>query len=304
MGDTRVIESAIEALKERDSNVRRAAAESLGEIGDPKALEPLIMALADMQPWVKSAAIRALGKIGDKEAVSYITTAIADIHLGVREAAVEALGKLGGPDVIEPLLQAVEDEYPQIREAATEALVALGKPAVYALFNVVKHGNPGISNIAIKGLIQLGRVSKIEISNKCCSECFRRLVTYKIHAGVMRNLIFHACPGCRNSSFIDNAARIVALLDRAFKKPYNHHRTTLLVNWYQHKEPFDFDEILIRNAGDFDIDELVMKIRNDLDDGRRKRYKSMSVYLSPYLQLSPGKISMLRDTFGRVEKGA
>ena len=101
---------------------------------------------------------------------------------------------------------------------------------------------------------------------------------------------------------IENVVKVISVLDHDLDKPYIHSDNNLLVNWYQHKEPFDFDEIQIRNAEEFDIDELVMKVRNDMDDKRRKKYKSMPVYLSPGLQLSSGKISMLKDTFGRFEE--
>jgi hypothetical protein len=62
------MEPLIAALKDKDSkdsDVRQAAAEALGEIKDPRAVEPLIAALKDAKWRVRYAAAYALGEIGD-----------------------------------------------------------------------------------------------------------------------------------------------------------------------------------------------------------------------------------------------
>ena len=51
-------------LKSKDSVVRRAAAEALGEIGGRRAVDDLITALRDEDWTVRRAAAEALGKIG------------------------------------------------------------------------------------------------------------------------------------------------------------------------------------------------------------------------------------------------
>ena len=59
------VPALIAALKDEDEEMRRAAAESLGEIGDQAAVPALIEALKDNNKQVRLAATRALGKIGD-----------------------------------------------------------------------------------------------------------------------------------------------------------------------------------------------------------------------------------------------
>jgi HEAT repeat protein len=54
------VEPLIAALKDKDSDVRKAAAEALGKIGDPRAVEPLIAALKDAEWHVRKAAAKAL----------------------------------------------------------------------------------------------------------------------------------------------------------------------------------------------------------------------------------------------------
>ena len=59
------IECLIAALKDKDSNVREAAAEALGELGDKRAVKPLLTALKkDKDSNVRDAAAKALGKLG------------------------------------------------------------------------------------------------------------------------------------------------------------------------------------------------------------------------------------------------
>lgn len=77
------------------SHVRWSAVEVLGEIGDTEAIEPLIQALKDKDEDVRRNAVEALGKIGDTRAVEPLIQALEDKNADVRETAVEALGKIG-----------------------------------------------------------------------------------------------------------------------------------------------------------------------------------------------------------------
>ena len=57
------VEPLIEALKDKDQDVRWEAALALGNIGDERAVEPLIEALKDEDEDVREAAGEALEKI-------------------------------------------------------------------------------------------------------------------------------------------------------------------------------------------------------------------------------------------------
>ncbi len=62
------------------------------------------------------------------------------------------------------------------------------------------------------------------------------------------------------------------------------------------------DEIRVKDAGDFDIEELVMKLMNDRDDKRRERLPGIPFYLSPGITLSQSKINLLKDNFKTVKR--
>ena len=90
------VERYIQALKDRDSDVREDAAEALGMIGDARAVEPLIQALKDdISSDVREEAAEALGMIGDARAVEPLTQALKDRDSDVREEAALALARIG-----------------------------------------------------------------------------------------------------------------------------------------------------------------------------------------------------------------
>jgi len=65
-GDKRAVEPLIEALSDKDFNVRRNAASALGNLGDKRAIEPLIKAYEDNDENVKKAIIKTLKKLKQK----------------------------------------------------------------------------------------------------------------------------------------------------------------------------------------------------------------------------------------------
>jgi HEAT repeat protein len=81
-------------LEDKDSFVRRDAAEALVKIG-ASAVLPLIAALKDQNMLVRDGAASALGKIGDRRAVEPLMTVLNDEDWNVRYYATKALEELG-----------------------------------------------------------------------------------------------------------------------------------------------------------------------------------------------------------------
>ena len=63
-----LVPEIVAALKDRNDDVRVAAALVLGELGDVRAVEPLLAVLKDRSQGVREAAAKALGMIGDARA--------------------------------------------------------------------------------------------------------------------------------------------------------------------------------------------------------------------------------------------
>ena len=101
----KLIESQIVALKDKDSNVRKFSAKTLGTLNDIKAVEPLILALEDKYKEVKIAVIDALGEIGGSTAEKKILSLLNDNDIDIRFESAVALGKLANPKVIDILLK-------------------------------------------------------------------------------------------------------------------------------------------------------------------------------------------------------
>jgi len=82
-------------LDDRDTLVRRNAAEALGKIGDLKSKPMLLGKLNDPEPLVREAAARSLGWLSglDTETRSRLTMLLQDDDTSVRQAASQALNR-------------------------------------------------------------------------------------------------------------------------------------------------------------------------------------------------------------------
>jgi len=120
---------------------------ALGKIGTP-AVEPLIAALKDKDTYVRRAAAETLDKIGwqpgkDETGAAYwigkrnweecvrigapaVEPLIAALkEEGMRESAAMALGKIGDAHAVEPLIAVLKDNHAVVRRNVAEALVSL-----------------------------------------------------------------------------------------------------------------------------------------------------------------------------------
>ncbi len=154
------VEPLIQALRDGNWRVREAAAEALGQMGDARAVEPLIQALGDEDGRVREAAAEALGQMGDARAVEPLIQALGDEERWVREAAALGLGRLGDARAVEPLIQALRDGNRRVREAAAEALGQLGDGrAVEPLIQALGDEETLVRWVAAEALGQLGKAA-------------------------------------------------------------------------------------------------------------------------------------------------
>jgi HEAT repeat protein len=171
----------INKLRDKDSDVRRAAAKDLAEMGPEArpALADLIRALKDSDLFVRRYAAEAIGSIGPeaRSAIPDLKKALADTRKEVQLAVVVALGKIG-PESLQTLLVALKDSAvdAEVRRRAADALGSFGKdgrPAIKPLTEVLvgpaskgkektpkKMGNPDDIRMAV--VTALGQLANAE----------------------------------------------------------------------------------------------------------------------------------------------
>jgi len=134
-GSTEILKAVpplIKALKDENWNVRREAAEALGEIGvNKEQLETIIEMLKNGKRWEeRHGAAMALGCLEDIRAVPALIAALKDKNEDVGREAAGALGKIGEANpgsteilkAVPALINALKDENKNMRERAAEAL--------------------------------------------------------------------------------------------------------------------------------------------------------------------------------------
>jgi cyclophilin family peptidyl-prolyl cis-trans isomerase len=114
-------------LRDRNAEIRAAAARALGRIGSEQGVAPLLPALEDSDPAVRSEALFALGLIGSGEARDAVRrVAGSNAPAAERAEAVRALGRLRGEGAAEALLPFLADPVAEIRADAAIALAWTG----------------------------------------------------------------------------------------------------------------------------------------------------------------------------------
>ena len=158
IGDERALQQLIQALN-NEWGVQSEVAKALGKIGEP-AVEPLIQALEDRDENLRSGAAMALGNIGDARASAPLIEALKDENRDVRREAAFALGEVGDERAVEPLIQALKYEDKWIRKAAAMSLGQVGDArAVEPLIQALKYGDTDVRSGAEIGLGKLGELA-------------------------------------------------------------------------------------------------------------------------------------------------
>lgn len=158
IGGVDVFEPISSALKNPNTSVVEAAAESLGSLKDPRALNYLKNMTTHSSATVRKGVICGLGLLGDKNAIDVITPLLKDEFHAVRISAAEALGNLGGIKSMDPLLEALKDEHPDVRCTVAEALGQLGyNQALDSLYRLRNDIDYGVRKCAKKAIATIER---------------------------------------------------------------------------------------------------------------------------------------------------
>ena len=89
------LKAEAEDLRDKDPEIRKNAAEALGNLEDEMALIPLVQALCDSNSRVKKSAVDALCRIGGEDVIRALRGCQTGADEGLKKIASEALKRLG-----------------------------------------------------------------------------------------------------------------------------------------------------------------------------------------------------------------
>ena len=284
--DNRAIEPLIAALRDKDSHVRDAAADSLEGI-DPKwphsetamrQVPEFIAVLNATDAKVREVAARMLGAISDSRALEPLIVTLHDEDSRVRTAAAKALGKIANLQVISPLQSAARDQDSTVRGAAVAALED---------FKILDQG-------ALE-----------QYPNVMCSSCGLRAAS-KTYTEGPRTQNWVGCRGCGTMSLLVGIKRITGLIGGAgedFRQAGSVVTVRLWNETDQTARNADIDRLVIRAGGVSNYERAVNSVINVLhgDVSRPPTWcKKIPVILEGSPVLSVGTVRMLEDTFSEV----
>jgi HEAT repeat protein len=137
IGDTRSLPLLINALSDKEAEVRVAATSGLRFLGDLRAVSPLVSALDDPNEEVTTAVAETLGWLGSEDAIVPLMRFYESKRWQKKVAAVHALGKIGHPQSLPLVRLALVHPIRKVRDAAKFALSSYGWKRRAAL---QKHG--------------------------------------------------------------------------------------------------------------------------------------------------------------------
>lgn len=340
LGDILAIDPLLETLKDLDQNVKEAAFNALCELNHHAASGLIYNRLEDVSGAVKIKIFRILKQRGwqpsnqSEHAAFIITTtdwstleppdqqqmvlllhALDHRDRDIASTASKALDTLTRPGSVDILLSILErDDGGEgiVRLKAIEMLGIIGDAKAMAplaqtelspVWNFyMDRETIKLINFAIHRAIHRIKKHNQQLDIPClCRNCFRYFAEFKLDSGVFRDSSYYACPSCLSSSFVMGGfKKLILLLDKSREEKEYRDGDTLTLNWYSLKRVVDFDEICIKNADDFDIEELLLKFSNEMDASRRQRLQQVPVSISPGVKLSTSKLNLLKSLFQHI----
>lgn len=239
-----VLEYVIPALDDPDKDVRKFAADVLGDVRSPAAIISLVKAINDKDPNVGFSAVEALGKIGGDEAFSELEDTFKS-YPKVRATVAETLGKIGNQEGVKVIQDGLHDEDPIVVFASTEAMGLIGgENELNLLETLITESDGYIKAVAITSYVKiLNRTNKESdidlLSDENIAELNSAVEGNREVAEFVENYIVSAIQNNYNKSNFDfysklnNELKVVVL--NAFTQKKNDHTVELVVRGL--KEP-------------------------------------------------------------------
>lgn len=273
IGSDLAIPELVKAIEDENSDVCRKAAEALGNIGSDEAISELVKILEHQQHFVRWCAAEALKKIDSDTVVSKLVKALAHQDSNVRWRAEAIIGKISSDEAIDRLVEDLEHEYHAVRIRAAEELGKIGSDAaIPGLVEALKNEN---YNVRWKATEALGKIG----SDAAISELVKALE--------------HECSGVRRNAedallSIDSGAAAISKLIKALEDEYPDVRMRAAETLK--KISGAIDRIALNATT---ISELIKALKDEYPDVRMKAAKALDK-VSPDLAI-PSLINALEN---------
>lgn len=184
-------------------------------------------------------------------------------------------------------------------------ILALGGQAMPILVTVLAN-HTKLSPLMIQLLRDIeDKTSKQLAKQKKHARCTHCLTHWTAHKIDLPNLLeeldisYYGCRSCsQGQNFLEE--RVIAVLDEKMEAARRFKSNILEVNWLITRQLFDFEEVVIIQANDENVERLAIQIGNDTDPQRAASYRDMNCTVTPQCQLLENTFRILRRTFGKV----
>ena len=149
-GEAKSVGLLILVLKDKDAEVRCAAAKALVGFHDRRAAGPLIEMLKDTVPLARAAASESLGKLGDPLAIDRLVPLLRDPDQIVRAVVARSLHRLGWRPSND-----TQKIHQILALGNLQMLLTIGSEAVEPLLELMRYGPPNKQLAAVKTLGQI-----------------------------------------------------------------------------------------------------------------------------------------------------
>ena len=151
-----VVSLLVKELKNKDADVRHAAAYALVESANETAVTALVTAMKDKDRGVRICAVYALKTVGNEAAFNALLNALKDTDADICNIAIDALGEIGDSGAVNPLIAMLKSKNESSLRSTIHALQSLNDPlAVPALCEFMINAKPEFALQAANALLYI-----------------------------------------------------------------------------------------------------------------------------------------------------
>lgn len=156
MSNKLLIERLVNDLRGDDEDKRRQAIYRLLDLADPMTIPALLEALRDKDAEIRSVAAEALGAIGENDAVQGLEEALlTDESDEVRAAAAKALGTIGDVTSVPVLLQALRTPNSDVWHSAAESLWLMNEDVMPYVIEALTSAEHNTRRVGLQAVLWL-----------------------------------------------------------------------------------------------------------------------------------------------------